>query len=63
MYVISRRENAEALFALGIVNNEAGLILLPDNWVLPEGVNFVPSMTKGLFREEGKNDIFRNTTL
>ena len=61
VYVISRRENAEALFALGIVNNEAGMILLPDNWVLPEGVNFVPSMTKGLFRVEG-NDFFHNTT-
>lgn len=62
VYVISRRENADALFALGIVNNEAGLILLPDNWVLPEGVSFAPSMTKGLLREDGKNDIFRNTT-
>jgi hypothetical protein len=61
VYVISRRENAEALFALGVVNNEAGMILLPDNWVQPEGVNFVPSMTKGLYRVEGKN-FFRNTT-
>lgn len=62
VYVISRRENADALFALGIVNNEAGLILLPDNWVQPDSVCFTPSMTKGLFREEGMNDIFRNTT-
>lgn len=62
VYVVSRRENAEALFALGIVNNEAGMILLPDNWVQPEGVNFVPSMTKGLYRVEGTNGFFRNTT-
>lgn len=62
VYVISRRENAEALFALGVVNNEAGMILLPDNWVQPEGVNFVPSMTKGLYRVEGMNGFFRNTT-
>ena len=62
VYVVSRRENAEALFALGIVNNEAGMILLPDNWVQPDSVCFTPSMTKGLFREEGMNDIFRNTT-
>lgn len=36
------RENANNLNALGRVNGQNGLVILPDGWVRPDGVSFVP---------------------
>ena len=40
-YLFHGRENAESLFALSMVNDVPGLIILPDNWVTPSGLTFV----------------------
>lgn len=48
LYLIRSRTNAESLFGCGQVNGVNGLILLPDNWEQPEGMNFYPSIEKGL---------------
>ena len=47
-YLFYTRENAATLFALGSVNGQNGLILLPDNWELPDGASFTASTTQGL---------------
>lgn len=48
VYLFYGRENAATLFGLGTVNGVSGTILLPDNWVLPEGASFTASTTNGL---------------
>ena len=48
VYLFYTRENAATLFALGSVNGQNGLILLPDNWELPDGASFTASTTQGL---------------
>ena len=50
-YLFYGRENANKLFAFGKVNGEDGLIILPDDWTLPEGQNFNPSTENGLYDE------------
>ena len=47
-YLFHGRANAQKLFALGSVNGINGTILLPDGWILPEGVTFNPSTSNGL---------------
>ena len=44
MYLYQERENAEKLISLGMVESINGLIILPDNWILPTGVHFELSM-------------------
>ena len=44
MYLYQERENAEKLISLGMVESINGLIILPDNWILPAGMHFEPSM-------------------
>ena len=39
-YVIWERDSAESLFGVGTVNGVNGTILLPDNWIIPEGLTF-----------------------
>lgn len=46
-YLFYTRENAATLFALGSVNGVNGLILLPDNWELPDGAAFASASAKG----------------
>lgn len=41
-YIISNRPNASNLIAYGTVAGTHGLILLPDNWVLPPNLSFTP---------------------
>ena len=41
-YILFGRTNASNLRAEGTVNGVHGLILLPDNWTLPEGLTFLP---------------------
>ena len=48
MYIFHGRKNAESLFACAKVNGVSGVVLLPDDWILPEGLSFIPSVTKGL---------------
>ena len=48
-YLFHKRTNAEKLFGLGTINGAVtGVIILPDNWTLPDGVTFTPSTNKGL---------------
>lgn len=39
-YLRAARKNASQLIGVGSVNGSHGLILLPDNWVAPEGITF-----------------------
>ena len=39
-YLRTSRKNAKQLIGVGAVNDNNGLILLPDNWVAPEGITF-----------------------
>lgn len=48
MYILYNRPNAQLLFAFSEIDLTPGLIILPDNWKTPEGVNFVASTTSGL---------------
>lgn len=41
IYIIESRPNANNLCSQGTVNNVHGLILLPDNWILPSGLSFI----------------------
>ena len=52
-YLLRVRANAKGLFGFGTVNGVNGLIILPDNWTLPTGLNFTPSTKKGLNYHEG----------
>ena len=47
-FLFFSRPDANNLFALGKVNDIQGLILLPDNWVLPAGLTFNSSVTQGM---------------
>lgn len=49
MYIFNERPNAQSLFAFGSVNGVNGIILLPDNWTAPLGVDFVASTSQGLY--------------
>ena len=40
-YLLKKRKNALQLRSKGSINGHLGHILLPDDWVLPEGVQFV----------------------
>ena len=42
-YVVYQRNNADNLYAMGLVNGWHGLIILPDDCVLPESIDFTPA--------------------
>lgn len=42
-YIVFGRKNAQELKGSAIVNGVLGLVLLPDNWILPKGLSFIPS--------------------
>jgi hypothetical protein len=48
VYLFHKRANAGILFGLGTVDGLEGMIILPDNWVLPEEASFTASTTMGL---------------
>lgn len=52
-FIFHDRENAEKLFAFGNVAGRDGVILLPDSWSLPLGVEFFSVMSKGLVYTNG----------
>lgn len=53
VYLFYTRANASTLFGLGSVNGVNGTILLPDNWVLPDGASFSASTTQDLADKGG----------
>ena len=53
VYLFYSRTNAANLFGLGSVNGVNGTIILPDNWVTPQGASFTPSTTQGLADQGG----------
>ncbi len=66
-YILFNRPNAATLFGLGTVNGVNGVILLPDNWQLPDGASFIASTTKGLALQgnmyfNGEGDNFSHNT-
>ncbi len=62
VFLFLKRNKAEELFGLGSVGEVSGLILLPDDWTLPEGVAFTPSTTLGLKygSHQGRNAFYNN---
>ena len=48
MYILHERANADQLFALGKIDGVSGVIILPDDWQMPEGLHFIPSSENGL---------------
>ncbi|MBQ7697803.1 MAG: hypothetical protein IJT35_04390 [Paludibacteraceae bacterium] len=67
VYLFHGRTNYAQLFGLGTVNGVSGTIILPDDWVLPAGLTFSPSTSKGLswrntyYYNSGYNNFFHNT--
>ena len=67
-YIMHTRENADKLFAFGTVNGVEGLILLPDQWQLPQGLTFNPSTENGLtwtsatYAKNANNNNFSHNT-
>ena len=67
-YLFILRAKADKLFGFGSVAGVNGLILLPDDWKMPEGVpEFAPSLTKGLewsswMYYNSNNDNFKHNT-
>lgn len=43
-YLIFRRNNAENLYGVATIEGVNGIILLPDNWVIPRGIIFKSGM-------------------
>ncbi|MBP3576181.1 MAG: SUMF1/EgtB/PvdO family nonheme iron enzyme [Paludibacteraceae bacterium] len=54
-YLYHERKNADKLFALGTINGIAGMILLPDDWQLPEGATCQLTTEKGLLWDDNYN--------
>lgn len=50
--LFTQRKNASSLFGFGKVNGVSGLIILPDDWELPEGVTFNSAKDKGVTYNE-----------
>ena len=48
-YLINSRANASSKYGVATVNNVNGLVFLPDDWTLPNGVTF----TNGIANNEG----------
>ena len=44
IYLLSQRQNATNLKTLATVAGVKGLVLLPDSWTLPAGINLVPNV-------------------
>jgi hypothetical protein len=43
LYICQGRKNADQLLGLGKISSIFGLIILPDDWVAPEGMTFTPN--------------------
>ena len=51
-YLFKERAHADELFAHATVNDVHGLILLPDNWLTPEGITLTTSKEMGMAWDE-----------
>ena len=51
-YIFHTRANAASLFGFGRVNGVNGLIILPDEWILPDNMTFNPSTSLGLVKKD-----------
>jgi len=47
-FLFEKRADAKNKYGVGEVNGVGGMILLPDEWVLPDGLTFKTGMGKGL---------------
>ena len=54
-YILTERENAKNLYGVATVNENKGLIILPDNWVLPIGLTFKPGVSESSFEAYARN--------
>ena len=54
-YILTERENAKNLYGVATVNENKGLIILPDNWVLPIGLTFKPGVSESSFEAYERN--------
>ena len=52
-YMIYGRPNSENLYAMGVVNGRHGLIILPDDFILPNNISFYPAYKQ--FTEDFNN--------
>ena len=52
-YVFKARPNAEKLFAHACINGTNGVLLLPDNWQTPDGIDLTPSVQMGMEWKDG----------
>ena len=48
-YLFNERNNADQLYSMGVVKDEWGMIVLPDDWTLPEGLHFTPRATTNFY--------------
>ena len=56
VYLFHDRQNAENLIAYGTIEDIRGIIILPDNWSTPDGLNFVAESTNGMIWNESYYD-------
>ena len=52
-YLFRLRPNAEKLFAHACINGTNGVLLLPDNWQTPDGIDLTPSVEMGMEWKDG----------
>lgn len=60
-YIFYSRANAASLFGLGNINGLKGMIILPDDWITPQGVSFVPSLSQNTWKDNGGSWYYNNT--
>lgn len=71
LYLFRNRTNADSLFGLGVVVGLKGIILLPDEWSIPDGLTFYSSVEQkwqwrngptatncGYYKENGVSDTY-----
>lgn len=54
-YLIHDRSNASSKYGVATVNNVNGLVLLPDDWTLPNGVTFTSGAADPVYDDEGSH--------
>ena len=52
-YLLHDRANADSLFSVAYVNGTEGVVILPDQWMMPEGANYISANRQGIFYYNG----------